>query len=87
MHKLRSLLDASSNSALHKIALIGVGGVTSGLAAERMSSAGASLVGLATALGREGVRVFQRISDEIISLPTAFSLLDDADVHEHTQEG
>lgn len=38
----------------------------SGLSALRMRSAGSSAVALATALGREGVDVFGRISKEVL---------------------
>jgi dihydroorotate dehydrogenase len=38
----------------------------SGIAARRMKGAGAGAVGLATALGREGVEVFGRISNELL---------------------
>jgi dihydroorotate dehydrogenase len=38
----------------------------SGLSALRMKSAGSSAVALATALGREGVGVFERISRELL---------------------
>lgn len=38
----------------------------SGLSAQRMKSAGSTAVGLATALGREGVDVFERISYEVL---------------------
>jgi dihydroorotate dehydrogenase (fumarate) len=51
---------------LKGISIVGVGGVMSGLSARRMSTAGAQVIGLATALGREGVDVFERISNEIL---------------------
>lgn len=42
-----------------KIAIIGVGGVTSLEAARRMRKAGASVVGCATLLGRDGIQAFK----------------------------
>lgn len=56
----------STDERLKAIAVIGVGGVMSGLSARRMISAGANVVGLATALGREGVDVFERITYEVL---------------------
>ncbi|PWN92014.1 FMN-linked oxidoreductase [Acaromyces ingoldii] len=66
VYRLRRLLDASGDKRLKNIDIIGVGGVISGLAAQRMHAAGAKAVALATALGREGVDCFDRISDEIL---------------------
>lgn len=66
VYRLRRLLDASGDKRLNNIDIIGVGGVISGLAAQRMHAAGAKAVALATALGREGVDCFDRISDEML---------------------
>jgi dihydroorotate dehydrogenase (fumarate) len=63
---LNKLLKSSQDERLHTISVIGVGGVMSGLSARRMNSAGATVIGLATALGREGIEVFERISNEIL---------------------
>ena len=60
------MLQSSEDSRLHSISIVGVGGVMSGLSAQRMRSAGAQAVALATALGREGTDVFQRISNEAL---------------------
>jgi dihydroorotate dehydrogenase (fumarate) len=64
--KISALLRGSADARLHSIDIIGVGGVMSGLSAQRMRSAGSSAVALATALGREGVDVFERISKEML---------------------
>lgn len=58
---LRLELDANG---LEEIAIIGVGGVSDRDGFERMRSVGAVAVGLATALGREGVGVFEKIARE-----------------------
>jgi dihydroorotate dehydrogenase (fumarate) len=44
--------------------IIGVGGVTSKAAVERMRKAGADVVGCATLFGKEGVRAFEILSKE-----------------------
>ena len=56
---LRRMLDASD--VLSHIDIIGVGGVADQAGFERMRSAGAAAVGVATALGVDGVGVFERI--------------------------
>jgi len=50
------------DAELRDIRLIGVGGITSPEAVDRMRRVGASVVGCATLLGREGVGAFQRLS-------------------------
>jgi dihydroorotate dehydrogenase (fumarate) len=64
--KIANLLKASPDTRLHTIDIIGVGGVMSGLSAQRMKSAGSTAIALATALGREGIDVFERISREVL---------------------
>lgn len=59
--QLRTLLDQDEDTRLREIVLIGVGGVVDSESALRMKKAGAGVVGLATALGREGVEVFEKI--------------------------
>ncbi len=71
---IRKMLDASTSDELKKIWIIGVGGVSDGLGYSRMRSAGASAVAVGTALGREGVKVFKKISSEV-SLPYALELI------------
>lgn len=61
---LREVLDASPFEELHRIAIIGVGGVSDRAGFERMRSVGAAAVGVGTALGREGIAVFEKISGE-----------------------
>jgi dihydroorotate dehydrogenase (fumarate) len=60
---LRRMLDA--DQALKHIDIIGVGGVSDAAGYRRMRAAGASAVALATALGCEGVGVFERIAREL----------------------
>lgn len=55
---LRSMLD---EKGLERVGIIGVGGVGDRAGFERMRSVGADVVGVATALGREGVGIFGRI--------------------------
>ncbi|KAF9478713.1 FMN-linked oxidoreductase [Pholiota conissans] len=45
--------------------IIGVGGVTSKAAAERMKKAGADVIGCATLLGKEGVHAFEILGKEL----------------------
>jgi dihydroorotate dehydrogenase (fumarate) len=51
--------------ALSNIRIIGVGGVTSKQARERMIKAGADAVACATLLGKEGVRAFEVLSTDV----------------------
>ncbi|KAJ3743080.1 hypothetical protein DFH05DRAFT_1499208 [Lentinula detonsa] len=51
------------NDGLRGISIIGVGGVTSPAALARMHKAGASVVGIATLLGKEGIRAFELLSN------------------------
>lgn len=53
--------DDNGLSTCH-VKIIGVGGVTTTAAVERMRRAGASVVGCATLLGREGVGAFETLS-------------------------
>ncbi|KAI9845305.1 MAG: dihydroorotate dehydrogenase [Sclerophora amabilis] len=55
----RAMLDRVEG--LKRVAVIGVGGVGDAEAARRMRSVGAEAVGIGTALGREGVGVFEKI--------------------------
>lgn len=55
-------LAAHSSPAVQAIKVIGVGGVEDRASADRMRAAGAIAVACATALGREGVEVFERIA-------------------------
>jgi dihydroorotate dehydrogenase (fumarate) len=57
---IRKMLDA--NEVLQHIAIIGVGGVSDRTGYERMRRVGAAAVAVGTALGREGVGVFEKIS-------------------------
>ena len=56
---LRRMLDLHEH--LKHIEIIGVGGVSDGAGFERMKSVGAAAVGVATALGLEGVDIFGEI--------------------------
>lgn len=62
---LRRMLD--EHEALKNIEIIGVGGVSDASGYRRMRSVGASVVGVGTALGAEGVEVFEKILAESTS--------------------
>lgn len=62
VHTFRDLLSSNTYARLHAIKLIGVGGISSKEAAERMYKAGASVVGCATYFGEEGTLAFQMLS-------------------------
>lgn len=64
VHTFATLLAAHDDAALRRIAIVGVGGVTSPAAVARMHKAGASVVGCATLFGREGVAAFEMLSRE-----------------------
>lgn len=59
---IRQMLDASDCEELKNIAILGVGGVKDSAGFERMREVGATAVGVGTALGREGVQIFKKIS-------------------------
>lgn len=56
---------SSSVLSLRHMKIIGVGGVTTSDAVDRMRRAGASVVGCATLLGREGVGAFEKLSVKV----------------------
>ncbi|EGN92677.1 hypothetical protein SERLA73DRAFT_127269 [Serpula lacrymans var. lacrymans S7.3] len=58
------LLAESPDAAMRDIVIIGVGGVTSPEAAERMRRAGAKIVGCATLLGQQGVVAFEHLTEK-----------------------
>lgn len=60
---IRNMLDASTNPDICKIAIIGIGGVSDAAGYNRMVGVGAAAVGVGTALGREGVDVFRKITE------------------------
>jgi dihydroorotate dehydrogenase (fumarate) len=62
VHTFSQLLHLPENSQLNNIQLVGVGGVTSKVAAERMRKAGAAVVGSATFFGRLGVDAFRMLT-------------------------
>lgn len=49
------------HDSLRAIEIIGVGGVNDRSGYDRMRAVGASIVGVGTALGREGTEVFEKI--------------------------
>lgn len=55
----------SPKASLRHIRIIGVGGVATAAAVDRMRRAGASVVGCATLLGREGVGAFENLSGKL----------------------
>lgn len=57
---IRKMLDA--RESLKHIAIIGIGGVSDMAGYQRMKSVGAAAVAVASALGREGVAIFEKIS-------------------------
>lgn len=60
---IRRMLDASVCVELRDVAVIGIGGVKDHHGAARMKSVGACAVGVGTALGREGLAVFEKIGN------------------------
>ncbi|KAI0666228.1 hypothetical protein C8Q78DRAFT_1083169 [Trametes maxima] len=62
VYQFARLLAAHPDPAMRRVRVFGIGGVTSAAAAARMRAAGASVVGCATLLGREGVRAFEIIA-------------------------
>ncbi|TGO70738.1 hypothetical protein BELL_0674g00010 [Botrytis elliptica] len=58
---IRRMLDASPLEHMRSIEMIGVGGVKDSAGFSRMRRVGASIVGVGTALGREGVGIFEQI--------------------------
>ena len=63
VNTFRRLLDQHDN--LRHIEIIGVGGVSDYTGYERMMSAGASVVAIGTAFGKEGLEVFHKIKNEL----------------------
>ncbi|KAG8625818.1 hypothetical protein KVT40_006219 [Elsinoe batatas] len=59
VRSIRAFLD--EEEGLRGVDIIGVGGVEDAAGMGRMKAAGARVVGVGTALGREGVRVFEKI--------------------------
>ncbi|KAH6683852.1 hypothetical protein B0J14DRAFT_571573 [Halenospora varia] len=59
---IRVMLDASTVESVKRIQIIGVGGVRDKDGFERMRAAGAMVVGVGTALGREGFGIFEKIA-------------------------
>ncbi|HDL3920346.1 TPA: dihydroorotate dehydrogenase, partial [Mannheimia haemolytica] len=62
VYTIRQMLDQEPK--LKHLQIIGVGGVNDKAGFERMKSVGADFVGLATALGVEGIGVFKEILSE-----------------------
>ncbi|KAG6837210.1 hypothetical protein H0H93_013078 [Arthromyces matolae] len=61
VYTFSKMLREAGHSSIRNISIIGVGGVTSKAAAERMRKAGATVVAAATLLGKEGIRSFEVI--------------------------
>lgn len=59
---IRTLLNQSKREDVRAIGIIGIGGVKDAAGFQRMRSVGADAVGVGTALGREGVGVFEKIT-------------------------
>ncbi|GAA5828776.1 hypothetical protein JCM11251_005870 [Rhodosporidiobolus azoricus] len=62
IYRLSVLLGSSPDKRLKSISLIGVGGAHDAASVERYRRAGASGVACATALGREGLAVFEKMA-------------------------
>lgn len=62
VYTFKQLLSSHEDVALRDIQIIGVGGVTSLEAVDRMRRVGASVVGSATLFGRRGVKAFEMLS-------------------------
>jgi dihydroorotate dehydrogenase (fumarate) len=62
VYTFTKLLGGASDEALKRIVVIGVGGVTTPEAVQRMRKAGAKVVACATLFGREGVGAFEKLS-------------------------
>jgi len=60
---IREILDESACVELKRVVVIGIGGVSDAAGFGRMRKAGAGVVGVGTALGREGVDVFEKIAN------------------------
>lgn len=58
---IRDMLDQSKCAELEELEIIGIGGVKDADGFRRMRNVGASVVGVGTALGREGVGIFEKI--------------------------
>lgn len=61
----------NGDEVLKTIQIIGVGGVSDAAGFRRMKAVGASAVGIGTALGRRGVKVFEEVSKGIDGFETA----------------
>ncbi|KAH9206121.1 hypothetical protein DL95DRAFT_397139 [Leptodontidium sp. 2 PMI_412] len=59
---IRSLLDTSPHPDVKSISIIGIGGVSDAAGYKRMMSVGAAAAGVGTALGRDGVGIFEKIT-------------------------
>ncbi|GAA6001496.1 hypothetical protein JCM10207_006695 [Rhodosporidiobolus poonsookiae] len=68
VHRLSMLLNASDDARLKTISLIGVGGAHDAASVERYRRVGASAVACATALGREGYAVFEKMAGPLPKL-------------------
>jgi len=62
---IRTMLDASEHEDVKKIHIVGVGGVSDAAGFRRMRAVGAAAVGVGTALGRDGVGIFEKIGAEL----------------------
>jgi dihydroorotate dehydrogenase (fumarate) len=63
VHSFSRIFAESGDPALRRTVIIGVGGITSVKARQRMVQAGASVVACATLLGEKGVEAFRLLTD------------------------
>ncbi|KAI0087330.1 hypothetical protein BDY19DRAFT_893166 [Irpex rosettiformis] len=64
VYSFSKLFAEHQDPAIRRIAIIGVGGVTSCEARQRMTRAGASVVACATLLGQQGVKAFELLTKD-----------------------
>lgn len=67
VYTFSQLLAQQPDSALRNVVIIGVGGVTSSAAFDRMIKAGAKVVGCASLLGQYGVVGFSKLMQNYIN--------------------
>ncbi|BGP16501.1 hypothetical protein JCM10213_001162 [Rhodosporidiobolus nylandii] len=68
VYRLSILLNSSPDQRLKSISLVGVGGAHDAASVERYRRVGASAVACATALGREGLAVFEQMAASLSKL-------------------
>jgi dihydroorotate dehydrogenase (fumarate) len=67
VHMVTRALASAPEATVRGIAVVGVGGVVGPEGVRRMRAAGASVVGCASALGWDGVGVFEKLAEGLKS--------------------